>query len=511
MASFASERYEVQGQETPSFKELGLFHAKERRTGKDVVLKPVKNLAQNPKSQEHAVQVSRTIQSFSHPTLQPLLDSVVSSVDIHNVIAPLPEEGRPATVLTADRSLSRSDHLPVLDTTEITAIALQLIPYLTYLHAQRHPLTQEAFVMRDLRPDALWIRGHGAAMKVSVIDLSAAMMLEDIYLQSLDYKTLPYVPPEVLHKKRGTFHDADHDGDAAHGRCSLTSAVDMWSLGLTLLDLATGYKTRSVRRGSNTQRGSITGGSAGAVPSSGVQTPNSALSMTRSNSGSSLQAMMNEPGITLPPASSASTGGIAFDGAGAGAGAGLNAHTMLLHRRTSGQQSALLQHQFAALAAVEGASLSSSGMNPLTGTVTVATSFDESIYPKLTEVQRQLFHQLSPWVQGLIRGCLVEDPDYRVTAAMEQASDTYDRELLRHDNAVHALRVAEQEEELQRLRRDYATLTRDHEALRQRVAHEDTSAQQQIQQQTQANVQLREENASLREEVDRLRKELIRK
>ena len=233
--------------------------------------------------------------------------------------------------------------------------------------------------------------------------------------------------------------DADHDDDA-HGRCSLTSAVDMWSLGLTLLDLATGYKTRSVRRGSNTQRGSITGGSGGgAVPSSGVQTPNSALSMTRSNSGSSLQAMMNEPGITLPPTSSASTGGIAFDGAGAGAG--LNAHTMLLHRRTSGQQSALLQHQFAALAAVEGAS---SGINnPLTGT-SVASSFDESIYPKLTEVQRHLFHQLSPWVQGLIRGCLVEDPDYRVTAAMEQASDTYDRELLRHDNAVHALRVAEQ-------------------------------------------------------------------
>eukprot|EP01033_Poteriospumella_lacustris_P013151 gene13151-9419_t len=480
----------------------------ERRTGKDVVLKPVKNLAQNPKSQEHAVQVSRTIQSFSHPTLQPLLDSVVSSVDIHNVIAPLPEEGRPATVLTADRSLSRSDHLPVLDTTEITAIALQLIPYLTYLHAQRHPLTQEAFVMRDLRPDALWIRGHGAAMKVSVIDLSAAMMLEDIYLQSLDYKTLPYVPPEVLHKKRGTFHDADHDGDAAHGRCSLTSAVDMWSLGLTLLDLATGYKTRSVRRGSNTQRGSITGGSGGgAVPSSGVQTPNSALSMTRSNSGSSLHAMMNEPGITLPPAAAlASTGGIAFDGAGAGVG--LNAHTMLLHRRTSGQQSALLQHQFAALAAMEGASCGTN--NPLIGT-SVVSSFDESIYPKLTEVQRQLFHQLSPWVQGLIRGCLVEDPDYRVTAAMEQASDTYDRELLRHDNAVHALRVAEQEEELQRLRRDYATLTRDHEALRQRVAHEDTSAQQQIQQQTQANGQLREENAALREEVDRLRKELIRK
>lgn len=370
MTSFAIDRYEVHGQELAFFKELGIYHGRTRANGQDVIIKPIKNLAQNPKVQQHALQMGKIIKELSHPVLIPLVDQSVASVDVHNISGPIESISlsKPATAVAADRSLTRSDHLGVLESSEITAIALQVIGFLRYLHNK--PLASSpgdvGMSMRDLRPESLWLSGSGANIQVHIFDLGAAMMTEDMYLESLDYRTLPYVSPEVLHKKRGFLEDYE--------TVSLTTACDMWSFALTLLDLATGYKARSVRRGSATNPvAGPTHRNNSLHLASGTQTPNSLL--TRSHSGSSLGSS------TIP-----------------------------------NNQPTILNAEW---------------------------TFEEHIWSKMNEHQRMLFQDLSLWVQAMIKACLVEDPLLRVSALAETTSDLYDRELLRHENAIQAMRVQE--------------------------------------------------------------------
>jgi hypothetical protein len=186
-----------------------VYRARDRTLGRDVAVKMLREQTGDPSDRERFVAEARTLARLNHPNLVTILDAGV-------------DEDHPYLVLelvtgpTLAEALRKSGGgLPLA---EVARIGAQLAAALAHCHAA-------GIVHRDVKPGNILLGPGGRAL---LTDFGIARLLDDSLLHTrtgFTVGTACYLAPEQVL--------GEH----------LTPAVDLYSLGLVLIEAVTGRRT----------------------------------------------------------------------------------------------------------------------------------------------------------------------------------------------------------------------------------------------------------------------------
>eukprot|EP01033_Poteriospumella_lacustris_P015623 gene15623-11183_t len=204
-----------------------MFKAFERATLSPIAIKRNKKFAMSPRNVEKARRLQPILQLVDHPHIAKSIDHLVDQNDMFTILEYVPNSAVAATVVK-QRAVTNFINLPVLSAEEISIITRQLLDALRYLHT----FPSGSIVCRDITPDNIILTGVGPTISCKLLDFTAAMTEDEIPSdKALAIKRL-YTSPEQYRALEGLALADD----------AVDSPSDMWNLGATLLDLATGMK-----------------------------------------------------------------------------------------------------------------------------------------------------------------------------------------------------------------------------------------------------------------------------
>jgi serine/threonine protein kinase len=186
-----------------------VYRAQDRTLGRDVAVKMLRERTADPSDRERFVAEARTLARLNHPNLVTILDAGT-------------DEEHPYLVLELVTGPSLAEALREsgngLPFAEVARIGAQLAAALAHCHAA-------GIVHRDVKPGNILLAPGGRAL---LTDFGIARLLDDSVLHTrtgFTIGTASYLAPEQV---RG-----DH----------LTPAVDLYSLGLVLIEAGTGRRS----------------------------------------------------------------------------------------------------------------------------------------------------------------------------------------------------------------------------------------------------------------------------
>eukprot|EP00939_MAST-03C_sp_MAST-3C-sp1_P002295 g2295.t1 len=152
-----------------------------------------------------------------HPNILPLYQSFRSGVSSFVLVTPLMNMGSLSAIIRNLKRAKKRTKSNGLEEDWIRAILLQVTRGLAYMH-------QSGFLHRDIKPANILLNSSGV-VKIADMGLAAYNVRKNSKNSTLN-GTFVYMSPEVM---------------MGGSKRKYTSKIDIWSLGITALELATSY------------------------------------------------------------------------------------------------------------------------------------------------------------------------------------------------------------------------------------------------------------------------------
>lgn len=196
----------------------------ERIATKEIVaIKRLKRAASSAAKISAAERESEILKTIQHPNTIRLIEMFVENDDVCLVLEYF-DKGVSTKDVADANSMQRPDKLSVLMPDEITLLTLQITDALAYLHG-RDP----QIVHGDIKPSNILMIGRRKDAVFKLMDFGASRFEDETYTNSIGF-TDSFAAPEVLLPKHVRIQR----------NISVNGVSDVWSFGLTLLNLMCG-------------------------------------------------------------------------------------------------------------------------------------------------------------------------------------------------------------------------------------------------------------------------------
>lgn len=217
---------------------VSIQKCKSKKFNNIIAMKRIKSVASAMNSDWITETITEILRNRYHHNIINLLDYFIDGRDLCLIMEYLPG-AKSLRYLADENARVRVDRLPVLSTSEITLVAIELIDALAYLHSRELP--QSMLFHGELKPENVLVSRERIkdgtefdkvitmSAKFKILTIPSSLVSYDSTISTTSPQDSNYCAPEVLLSK---------ETNRSRG---YSSKSDIWALGATLLNLATSF------------------------------------------------------------------------------------------------------------------------------------------------------------------------------------------------------------------------------------------------------------------------------